>query len=125
MSGPVPVLAIPRVARPNTRAASTISSRSTPVMPLATSGVIGSTAARSASRPLTHRVAELVVVQAFGEDRAQQRGEQRDVGAGDELEVEVGVRRDLGAARIDDDEPETPRAAPPRGGAGRRAPGSR
>ena len=69
--------------------------------------------------------AEVDVVQTLGEDRAQQRGEQRDVGAGDELEVEVGVGGDLGAARVDDDELQAPRAAPPRGGAGRRAPGSR
>ncbi len=48
--------------------------------------------------------AEVDVVQILGEDRAQQRREQRDVGAGDELEVKVGVGGDLGATRIDDDE---------------------
>ena len=51
--------------------------------------------------------AEVDVVQTFGEDRAQQRREQRDVGAGDELEVKVGMGGDLRSPRIDDDQLQT------------------
>ena len=54
---------------------------------------------------LTHpALAELVVLEAFVEDDADHAGEQRRVLARADLQVDVGERREFGAARIDHDQ---------------------
>ncbi len=104
MSGPVPVFAIPRAA-PSEHACSFDDEIAVDAGDAARD--LGSDRFDRGAQPvevIDPPGAELLVVEALGEDRAQQRGEQRDVGPGDELQMEIGVRGNLGAPGIHHDQ---------------------
>ena len=104
MSTPVPLMAIPRRARPKTRAASTTSAASRPQRAATTSGVQAGHGPSQLVHPVHVAQAELAVDQALGEQHVQQPAVEHRIRPGDQLEVEVRARRRLGPPRVDHDQ---------------------
>ncbi len=112
MLGPVPLVALPRRALANVRAASAICAAGTPDKRCDALRGERSHGRSQRFESLRFRCDETAVLQALGEDHVEHGGQQFDVVTRQALQVDVGLARRLGDARVDDDQLEAAARAP-------------